>query len=225
MTSVVDVLWAVQAPAPLMSRQRAAELTQREREILDELEKIFQDGFAHLTMADIAARLNCSLRTLYGLASNRDDLFLLVNDRVIRSHGYAAKSAISPNMSGLEATKAFLHLVNETVPDFNEQFLKDLATFPPGWAREQEYTLHTVDVVRELLNFAVEQREMAPLDTHALAVVLCSAARILNRPEVVGSLLTPPLPAANSLIDTLLDGLACTVAHGTRARARKASRS
>jgi hypothetical protein len=74
-------------------------LTERQRQILDQLGTLFEDGFAHLTMADIAARVHCSLRTLYTLAPSRDELVLMVVDPppldVLRTYLHSATVAVS----------------------------------------------------------------------------------------------------------------------------------
>lgn len=207
MTTVVDVLWSVKPPAAIMTRERSALLTARERQILNDLVEIFKEGFAHLTMADLALRLSCSMRTLYGLATNRDELFLIVNDRVMRSYGYAAKQAITPDMSGVEAARIFLHGCNQNIRSYSEPFARDLAAFAPGSAREREYFLHAVAVVRELLDFAVEQGEIPSVDTFALAIMLGSAARTFDPPDVESSLLATSEATANAMADLVLDGL------------------
>ena len=79
-------LRAIPAPRPMLTREAHARLTERQRELLHELGRVFADGFADLTMAEVAARLGCSLRTLYGLAPSRDELVLAVAD----GHGGAA---------------------------------------------------------------------------------------------------------------------------------------
>ena len=56
-------LRSLRAPRPVMDREREAQLTGRQHEVLERLSDLFDDGFAHLTMADIAAHLGCSLRT------------------------------------------------------------------------------------------------------------------------------------------------------------------
>jgi AcrR family transcriptional regulator len=76
------LLAAVEAPAPLLSSEREFSLTQRQRDLLDELESLFGgDGFAQHSMADLAKQLRCSLNTLYVLAPTRDELILLVVER------------------------------------------------------------------------------------------------------------------------------------------------
>ena len=71
-TSLRDRLRDVPAPEPILSRAREAALTDRQREILDELGRIFDKGFVDVTMAELASQLNCSLRTLYGVAEGRN---------------------------------------------------------------------------------------------------------------------------------------------------------
>ena len=44
-------------------------------------------------MADLAARLNCSLRTLYGLARSREELVLMAIDRNLWAIGRSARTA------------------------------------------------------------------------------------------------------------------------------------
>ena len=81
----------VRAPRPLLGPETERRLTSRQREVLDELEKILaEEGLADLTMAEIAARVNCSLRTLYGISPRKEELVLAVVDRRLRRIGRAA---------------------------------------------------------------------------------------------------------------------------------------
>ena len=57
----------VRAPRPMLPPEVEARLTGRQQEVLDELEALLGDEeLAELTMAQLAARLNCSLRTSMG---------------------------------------------------------------------------------------------------------------------------------------------------------------
>ena len=75
----------VRAPKPLLSADTERQLTARQRQLLDELEELVAaKGLAELTMAEIAARVNCSLRTLYGISPSREELVLTVPPQVRR---------------------------------------------------------------------------------------------------------------------------------------------
>ena len=120
MTSLRDRLREVPAPERLLSREREASLTDRQREILDELGRIFDKGFVDVSMAELASQLNCSLRTLYGLAEGRNVLVLMVVDRNLRKVGRSARTAITDDMSALDAVRAYpvsyTHLTLPTTP-------------------------------------------------------------------------------------------------------------
>jgi len=133
--SVIDVMRAVTPPRPVLIRQEEAALTARQREILDELARaVATDGFIDLTMADLASRLNCSLRTLYLLAESRNQLVVTVIDRVLRSHGRAAHNAVTPDMSAIEALRAYLHAANTAVSRVTPVFAADMAAIAEGVA-------------------------------------------------------------------------------------------
>ena len=107
-TEVADRLRAVPAPHPVMTQATERNLTDRQRDLLDQLGDLFDRGFAHLTMADIAAHLNCSLRTLYSLAPSRDELVLTVVDRNLWKVGRSAMGAVEADMAPLEAITTYL---------------------------------------------------------------------------------------------------------------------
>ncbi|MCS5635848.1 MAG: hypothetical protein NZ990_04975, partial [Myxococcota bacterium] len=59
----------VRPPKPLLPLEIEERLTNRQRQLLDQLEElVIGEGLADVTMAQLAARVNCSLRTLYGIS-------------------------------------------------------------------------------------------------------------------------------------------------------------
>jgi len=106
----------VQAPKPLLPPETERQLTARQRELLDELEELFSsEGFADLTMAQIAAQVNCSLRTLYGISASKDELVLTVVDRRLHRIGRAAIEPLHAAMAPLEALRSYLRAVSEAL--------------------------------------------------------------------------------------------------------------
>jgi len=208
--SVIDVMRSVTPPRPVLTRQREAALTDRQREILDELGRtVVVEGFIDLTMADLAARLNCSLRTLYQLAGSRNELVVTVIDRVLRSHGRSAHNAVTADMSALEAIQAYLHAANDAVSEVTPEFAADMAAINEGTALNEAHSNYLIDVTRALLDLAVDRGEIdiKPVDTAALARMLGGLGRDFARPEVLGRLDHSPARSANAMIDLVLDGL------------------
>jgi AcrR family transcriptional regulator len=205
--SPIEAMRSVPVPEPALNREREAGLTTRQRQILRDLSAVFAKGFLNLTMADLAARLNCSLRTLYLLAESRNELVMIVIDRVLRSHGRAAYDTIDTDMSALEAIRSYLHAANNAVSEVTEEFATDMAAVVEGVALNEAHNTYLIDVTQALLDLAVEQKEIRSVDTSALARMLGGMGRDFARPEVLVRLRSSPAVAANAMVDLVLDGL------------------
>ena len=200
-------LQAVARPRPVLDRERERQLTDRQREILDQLGERFDNGFADLTMAEIAAWANCSLRTLYGVAPSRDELVLVVVDRNLWRVGRAAREAIDPAMRPLEAVRAYLRAATVAVSRTTSSFARDMARVPAARQLQDAHSEYLVAVTRQLLDLAVEEGQIGDLDTGALARVMAGLGGDLARPEVIATLRTSPKDAADAVLDLLLRGL------------------
>ncbi|HEY4946887.1 MAG TPA: TetR/AcrR family transcriptional regulator [Acidimicrobiales bacterium] len=206
-TELQKRLRSVRPPPAVLVRDRERRLTDRQREILDHLGQMFDGGFAHLTMAEIASRSNCSLRTLYGLAPSRDELVLIVVDRNLWRVGRTAMEAIRPDMDPLDALQAYLEAANGVVDGLTEPFARDLATMPAAQRLGDFHAEYLVAVTRCLLDLAVERGDTAAIDTGAAARVMASLARLLSLPEVMPTLRSTPKQAADSLVEIMLRGM------------------
>ncbi len=138
---------------------------------------MFDSGFADLTMAEIASRANCWLRTLYGLAPSRDELVLAVVDRNLWRVGRKAMDAISSWMIPTEAIQAYLEAATEAVSDMTERFARDLATMPAAQRLGDFHADYLVAITRRLLEMAIERGEIVALDTGAAARVMAGRPR------------------------------------------------
>lgn len=207
MTSLRDRLRAVPAPEPVLSREREAKLTGRQREILDELGRIFDKGFVDVTMAELASQLNCSLRTLYGLAEGRNALVLMVVDRNLRKVGRAANHVIDDDMTALDAVRSYLSAATVAVQDTTPEFADDMASIDEGRALNAAHSEYIIDVTRTLLDVAVEQREISPVDTAAVARMIAGLGAEFASPEVMPTLASSPKDAADAMVDVVLRGL------------------
>lgn len=207
MTEIEARVREVKGPRRLMSREREASLTDRHREILDELVAVFDDGFIHLTMADLASRMNCSLRTLYGLAPSRDELVLLVVDRNLWRIGRAAIAAIEPDQPPLEVIRSYLAAANIAVANTTEAFAVDCAGVPATRELRQSHLDYLIAITRSLLDLAVDRGDVAPIDTAAAARVVASVGNDFAGPETLPTLQTSPKEAADQMVDVILRGL------------------
>jgi AcrR family transcriptional regulator len=204
---LLDMVREVKGPLPVMSRDAEQAVTQRQRELLDQLDAIFADGFAHLTMAEIASSLSCSLRTLYGLAPSRDDLVVLVVDRGLWAVGRAAMSAIGPTMAPLDAIRSYLRAANVAVATTTETFAADAAANPRTRALNTAHSQYLIDITRALLDAAVNTGDIDPIDSAAVARVMAGLGADFAGPDVLPTLATSPKDAADAVVDIVLAGL------------------
>lgn len=206
-------LRVVKAPRAVLDHDRERRLTDRQREILDRLGEMFEDGFADLTMAKIASRSNCSLRTLYGVAPSRDELVLAVVDRNLWRVGHSAMAAIGSDMGPVEALRAYLHAATEVVNGMTEGFARDLASMPSAQRLGGFHADYVEAVTRCLLDLAVERGDIVPVDTAAVARVMAGLAREFSQPASMAALQSTPKAAADSVIEIMVRGMRIPTPH------------
>jgi AcrR family transcriptional regulator len=204
---IVRRLRAVPAPRPMLTRDAYDRLTPRQRQILHELGAIFRNGFADLTMAELAAQLNCSLRTLYGLAPSRDELVLTVVDLHLWRIGRDAMGAIDADLAPLDAVRAYLSAATVAVSSTTEAYARDLGAMPAAQQRNGEHADYVVAVTRCLLDLAVERGDIDDVDTAAVARTIANLGRDFIRADVLPTLRSSPKVAADAVVDIVLRGL------------------
>jgi AcrR family transcriptional regulator len=208
MVDLVAEVRSIPRPAPVLSPEREAALTDRQRHLFDQLTELFDDGFAHLTMADLAARMNCSLRTLYQLAPSRDELVTMVIDRNLWRIGRRARQTIEPDAVPLEALRGYLHATSHALSRTTEAFAFDLETLPGARELRARHEDYLVAVAQRLLDVAVKEGHIADVDTEAVARAAASLGALFTRPDLIGRTRSQPGEATTLIVDLLIDGLA-----------------
>jgi len=198
----------VRAPKPLLAPETERRLTTRQRELLDELEELVTThGLAELTMAEIAARVNSSLRTLYGIAPSKEELVLTVVDRRLHRIGRSAIGSLDASHSPLSALRAYLQAANEAVQPESVSFARELASLPGAQRLLDAHENYVMAVTLSLLDRAVAEGEIAPVDTTSVAHVLGGLGREFARPEVAAAAAAPPKATADAIAEVILRGL------------------
>jgi AcrR family transcriptional regulator len=201
----------VRAPKPLLSREAEQQLSARQLEILDELEKqLLEEGLGDLTMAEIASQMGCSLRTLYGIAPSKEELLLGVTDRRLHRIGRAALDGLDPDASPLELLRAYLSAAHEAVAPESIVMSKDLARVAGAPRLISAHEAYLVAVAQNLLDRAVAEGEIARVDTAAVAHVLGGLGREFARPEVAETVHASPKETADAITEVVLRGLRAT---------------
>jgi AcrR family transcriptional regulator len=198
----------VRAPKPLLSPEAERQLSARQLEVLDELEQmLLGDGLADFTMAEIAALVGCSLRTLYGIAPSKDELLLTIVDRRLHRIGRAAIEALDPSMSPLDALRTYLQAANEAVQPETVAMSADLARVNGTGRLVSSHEGYLVAVTQSLLDRAVSEGQIAPVDTASVAFVLGRLGGEFARPDVAEIAHAPPKETADAISELILQGL------------------
>ena len=198
----------VRAPKRRLSQSTEQSLTARQLEILDTLDaSMLGGGFASLTMAEIAARMNCSLRTLYGIAPSKEELLLAVADRHLQRVGREAMAAMDPEASPLSRLRAYLRATNLALQPSTVVFSTDFDKLPEARKLADAHADYIRQVTKALLDEAVDAGEIGPVDTAALAMVLGRLGREFGRPDVEPQLRRPARETADAVAEIVLDGL------------------
>ena len=198
----------VRAPKPLLSREAERQLSARQLELLDELEeKLLREGLADLTMAEIAALLGCSLRTLYGIAPSKDELLLTVVDRRLHRIGRSAIEALHASMPPLDALRAYLRAANEAVQPEAVAMTADLVKVAGSGRLVSAHEAYLIAVTQNLLDRAVAEGQIAPVDTASVAHVLGGLGGEFARPDVAAIAQASPKKTADTISELILQGL------------------
>ncbi|BCW05708.1 TetR/AcrR family transcriptional regulator [Arthrobacter sp. NtRootA1] len=118
-----------------MQQQRSALNfgTVRRAELFDELVDLFlAEGFAHLTLDEIATRLRCSKSTLYTLAGSKEQLVRAATVHFFRRETNTVDAKLSATTGSRNRITAYVSAVGEALSIASEQFMADLNAFAPA---------------------------------------------------------------------------------------------
>ncbi|MBF6538565.1 TetR/AcrR family transcriptional regulator [Nocardia farcinica] len=140
--------------------------TRRRTQLFDALVDLFlAEGFAHLTLDEIARRLRCSKSTLYTLADSKEQLVKAATVHFFRRATDEVESRIRDIDSAREQITAYLSAVGTTLAGASERFMADLDTFAPAREVYERNTRIAARRVRELVDDGVARGEFR--DVHA----------------------------------------------------------
>ncbi len=142
---------------------RPAYATRRRNELFDELVDLFlAEGFAHLTLDEIAARLRCSKSTLYTLAGSKEQLVRAATVHFFRRATDDVESGIAPNEPRHRIT-AYLSGVGAALSAASPRFMADLSAFAPAREIYERNTRIAARRVRELIDEGVAAGAFRPV--------------------------------------------------------------
>ncbi len=135
---------------------RSSFATTRRTELFDALVDLFvAEGFAHLTLDTIAARLKCSKSTLYTLAGSKEQLVTAATVHFFKRATERVETTVADIAGPRERIAAYLTAVGEALAVTSDAFMADLDAFAPAREVYERNTRIAARRVQELITDGV----------------------------------------------------------------------
>ncbi|PRC42090.1 TetR family transcriptional regulator, partial [Mycobacterium sp. ITM-2017-0098] len=145
---------------------RPAFATRRRTQLFDAVVALFlAEGFAHLTLDEIAARLRCSKSTLYTLAASKEQLVQAATVHFFRAATDAVEARVDAVAGARERIVEYLAAVGAALDPASDQFMADLDAFAPAREIYERNTRIAAGRVQELIAEGVAAGDFR--DVHA----------------------------------------------------------
>lgn len=194
-----------------MSRTRGPRRpwSDRERQLLDELEQMFfAEGFAQLSLGDLAGRLRVSRSTLYRLAPGKQELVELVIDRMFSHMGKRARAALDNLRDPAAKVAAYLGAGVSSIRAGSLQFTRDLEANPGTRAVYDRHQAIGMEMLEALVEEGIRVGEFRPVPVRIVVQTADAAHARLRDPDVLAALNITHAQAIDGLIRVLLHGIA-----------------
>jgi AcrR family transcriptional regulator len=156
----------------------------RQVDLLERLtDLLVSEGFAHLTLDQIAAELRCSKTTLYALASSKDQLAARVVNNFFRRATNLVEARVAARRAPRRRIEAYLDGITEAMGPASRQFIADIADFGPTRQTYRENAVAAAGRVRELIDEAGSAKAVASVDADFVAAWIGLSIEAIQRGE------------------------------------------
>lgn len=168
---------------------------------------LISEGFAQLTLDDLAARLHCSKRTLYGLADSKEQLVRTAVVHFFRSATVRVEAALDAEHEPAKRVAAYLRAVAAELAPVSPQFFDDVAAFEPAAEVYERNTRFAARKVQQLIEEGMAAGAFREVHIAFAADVIASVMVRIQQRQVAASTGLADAEAYSHLADLLLHGL------------------
>jgi AcrR family transcriptional regulator len=180
----------------------------RREQLFDELvELLLAEGFAHLTLDDLAARLHCSKRTLYALAGSKEQLVRAAVVHFFRGATERVEAAVADGDDPVWRVGTYLRAVATELAPASPRFFDDVAGFPPAAEVYERNTRAAARRVQEMVAAGVAVGAFRNVPPEFVADVVTAAMVRIQQRQVATATGLDDASAYNHLAELLLNGL------------------
>jgi AcrR family transcriptional regulator len=180
----------------------------RQEEVLDVVERVFlRDGIRAVRMGQLAAEAGCSRSTLYELAPSKEELLLLVLDRMMRRISRHGAEAIGEAAGPAEQVRAMLTSGALDFSPLGPRFLEAVRQHPPARLLFDRWIADGRDALKRLIEDGVAAKEFRPVNAAVVAEAMFAVVLRFTDPDFARSTRLSSAAGLAELVDVLLDGL------------------
>ncbi len=159
--------------------------TARQDDVLRRLVSVMAaEGFAHLTLDDIAQRLRCSKTTLYQLAASKQELVVEVIKQFFRDASAEVEARVRKADNPREQVVSYLDAVADRLTPLSRTFLDDLATLPAAAQMYRSNTAAAADRVRDLIADGISEGAFRAVHPQFVAEMIAATMFEIQRGEI-----------------------------------------
>ena len=180
-------------------------LTSRQTHLRDALvDLVLAQGFSHLTMDDFAAQLNCSKRTLYALASSKEQLAVLAVRHFFKRATEQVEAAIVRTRAPANRVTRYLEAVAEALRPASRAFRDDLASYRPATEIYEQNTLTAARRVGELIDEGTRAGAFRRVHAAFVSEVVTATMRRVTSGEIAAATGLSDAEAYSELADLVV---------------------
>lgn len=157
----------------------------RQVELLDRLvEVVTSEGFAHLTLDEVAERLRCSKATLYALAGSKQELVVEVVRRWFEVSAEVVEAAVASHDEPLARVTAYLDAVSARLGLLSREFADDLTRNAAAAELYRRNTDRAADRIRALIAEGIERGAFRAVNASFTAETVAAVMLQIQRGEM-----------------------------------------
>ena len=180
-------------------------LTSRQTHLRDALvDLVLAQGFSHLTMDQFAAQLNCSKRTLYALASSKEQLAVLAVRHFFKRATEQVEAAIVRTRAPANRVTRYLEAVAEALRPASRAFRDDLASYGPATEIYEQNTLTAAHRVGELIDEGTRAGAFRRVHAAFVSEVVTATMRRVTSGEIAAATGLSDAEAYSELADLVV---------------------
>lgn len=163
-------------------------LGERHVELLDSLEHIvLEEGFQQFTVADLAARLSCSKRTLYEIAPTKQALVLGVMNRWLQRIRDIGREGAESCDDPVERIDAYLRPGVTESRRAGPRFLADVQAWAPALELLEAHQRERAEALKGILEHGITRGRFRSLHPQLVADIFLASVNRINEPAVLAA--------------------------------------